>query len=233
MIHKTCPICSREEILPPNGVCRICYEHLKEDEVPSREKMTAGVRKRFRENYPNAAQETVEKNIESAMKFHQEKWDSMTKGGLKAVQLAAIVVDDAKHLPTWKAWHRRRIAFVSDLIAFLPDALFAPATRAQLNRYTRTAVDYWDGKLSEESREQIYREFEIQIDKKTNPSTWDEKSLPLWMMQTRDFFDWMWEQFMDCVYECVPVEFDLTDSDWMCLYHRHFSDVLEQWILRE
>jgi len=134
-MNKTCPICSKEEILSPNGVCLTCYEHLKSYEIPSREKIAIGAERRLRENYSNATKETLEKNIESAVKFHQENLDNMTKNGLKAVQLAIIVVDEAKHLPTWREWHRRHIAFIKNLIEQLPISIFAPVTKEQMNAF--------------------------------------------------------------------------------------------------
>ena len=229
-MNKFCPICNKLPISSPNGVCISCYQHLKRDEVPSYEQVVESCKKRLFRSFPNATQETLEKNIESSMKFHKESWESMVKNGLKAVYLAVIVVDEAAHLPTWKEWHKRRIGFISDLISLLPDRLFEPASREQINQYMKHAIDYWDGKLSEEDRETIYNEFKILIDKKTNNSTWDEKSLPLWMMQKEEFFNWMWYQFMDCIYECISEEYNLGDDQWMGLFQKHFSDVLSHWV---
>jgi len=224
--ERDCPVCRKNPVLPPNGVCRACYEHLKRNEVNSREQIESHMKRR----YPTASIEMLEKYVVSSMDCQYEQWESMTKNGLSAVSLAIIVVDEAKHLPDWKAWHRRRIAFMSDLIALLPDSLFAPVTRSHMDAYTQSALLYWEDKLPEEEREQIYQKFKLLIDKKTNNSTWDEKSLPLWMMQKQDFFDWMWQQFMDCIYECVPQHAELSDDEWMMLYHKHFSDVLHKWV---
>ena len=232
MINKTCPICFSNPILSPNGVCSVCYDKLKKNEVHSKNQIIEAEKKFLAKYYPNATQETFEKRVESKMKFQKEQWEGMTQDGLSAVCLAVIVVDEAEHLPTWKEWHYRRVAFIKDLINCLPDSLFVPAPREQLNTYMNKALDHWNGRLTEEEREETYNDFKMLIDKKTSPSEWDEKSLPLWMMQKRESFDWMWEQFMDCIYECVPEKYELSDDEWMALYHKHFSDILEKWALK-
>ena len=229
MPNKTCPFCFRDPVLLPNNVCGSCCERLRQNEVRSREQVEAEMRRHHERHLPNATQEVFERNVARALKSDLEDWARMTPNGLQAATLATTVVDEAAHLPTTMVWHRRRMAFVKELISALPGSLFAPATRPQLNEYTQKALDYWNGKLTEDDRKKLYDDLSKIIEKKTPPGTWDEKSLPLWMLQKREFFDWMWEQFMDCVYECVPADCGFSDDDWIVLYRKHFPDVLEQW----
>lgn len=202
MPEAICPICKQHTVVPPNGICSVCYE---------------GAANCF---YING--------------YGMDEWKKDTINGLAAAHLATIIVDESpNHDPFDFPWLRREALFLCDLIRALPVDLFQPVTHEQMENYLNKAADYWNGFYDDLQRKAILKDFEALLDKKTSPSTWDEKSLPLWVMEISDteLFDWMLGQFMDCIYSCMPKE-TLGDTQWMTLFQRHFSKEIDSWVAK-
>jgi hypothetical protein len=137
------------------------------------------------------------------------------------------ILDNVDENLVTDAWHRRRIAFVYDLIDKLDKSLFLPASQEQVRSFMDTAMGYWDKTVSDTERETAADEMQALLEKKSL-SDWDAKGLLLWMAHTEEMFDWMWYQWFDCVRSCVPDALD--DSIWIELSRKHFSDIIQAWV---
>lgn len=105
-----------------------------------------------------------------------DEWKKDTINGLAAAHLATIIVDESpSHDPFDFPWLRREALFLCDLIRALPVDLFQPVTHEQMENYLNKAADYWNGFYDDLQRKAILKDFEALLDKKTSPSTWDEK----------------------------------------------------------
>lgn len=228
MSEATCPICNMFPTALPNGVCVKCYEHQKRLTVHSRDYIEKQEKQRGGHGKYPYSDEVFQHNVNVCMKSEAEEWESMTKNGLSAPYLATMIIDeDQNHDEEEFGWLKREAFFLCDLILALPGGLFAPVTHEQMEIYIQKATDYWNGLYNDEQRKTILKDFEALLDKQTSGSTWDAKSLPLWLMELPDvdLFDWMLSQFMDCVWSCVPAG-ELSDAQWMALFRKHFSHEL-------
>lgn len=165
--------------------------------------------------------------------YGMDEWEKDTVNGLSAAYLATIIVDESPGHDSFDfAWLRREAFFLCDLIRVLPSSLFQPVSHEQMENYLNKAADYWNGSYDDVRRKAIRNDFESLLDKQTAPSTWDVKSLPLWVTEIPDteLFDWMLMQFMDCIYNCVS-KGQLSDNQWMTLFQMHFSKEIESWIV--
>ncbi|MHC6202474.1 hypothetical protein ACYULU_04680 [Breznakiellaceae bacterium SP9] len=212
-----CPVCEAGTIASPHHVCRSCYEQMKSYHVHSRALIE--------EQQPQlqAPPEIVEKNIAFEMSWEADEWAKLTKNGLSAVAVLIEIVDDMEpDIP----FHRRRIAFMRDLIDRLNPKIFLPAGKEQMDRFMQSAIDFWNGNISEDKRQRIYTDFTAFMpDKK--PSDWTAKSIVYWMMELEDRFDWMWEQWMESVHDAVGDE--LPDEVWIMLFKKHFAQEIAAW----
>jgi hypothetical protein len=207
-------------------VCGACYTHYKNDTVHAREWVERQLNKTPN---PKATPETRERNILYQMFQEADEWAILTREGLSNVCIAVDAIDDDDDLPD-KAGHKRRIAFMLDLVAYLPDELFAPATRAQLDAALRVAIDYWDGKVADDKRKIAHEQLRAVLDK-TDSTKWDIHSLPLWTLQPESFFDWMWYQWFDCVWSCFSSELKKQfESTVMELLQKHFHNEIQNWV---
>jgi hypothetical protein len=201
-------------------VCLSCYERLKRYEVRDRAY--------YEEAWKNVREtpEQREKIIETQINFDAKEWNKHTENGLSAVYTMIEILDAVDEERITDVWHRRRIAFVYDLIDSLDKRLFLPASEEQIRSFMDTAMGYWDKTVSDVERETAAAEMQVLLEKDLL-SAWDAKSLLLWMSHKEDMFDWMWYQWFDCVYSCVPKELD--DSVWTALFRKHFSEVFRAW----
>jgi len=162
------------------------------------------------------------------MRCQTESWERLTNDGLCASRVAVDAIDEDEELPKQQN-HPRRIAFMTDLIAALPDDCFAPATRTQINAAVSVATAYWNKQATDEQRQQTHNELRDLLGKKNN-SEWDLHSLPLWILQTEPFFSWMWYQWFDCLWCCIPDDMMLgIDLTFTALLQRHFSAEIQAW----
>jgi hypothetical protein len=223
-IMKFCPICNERPVVEPNGVCEVCYSAYKNERVHTLEWIERDLKKRLPENDSATLGENLIRNIELGLKDEKEAWERLTKNGLSALMIAVDAIDSDDDLPT-KTGHKRRIAFMRDFITCLPDSCFLPATRLQLNDLMETACDYWDGKVTEEKRKYTCTEFRILLGN-PDPTKWEVKSLPLWMIETEEDFDWMWYQWFECVWDAIPQEFETVYFE---LLQSHFQKEIAIW----
>jgi hypothetical protein len=167
-----------------------------------------------------------EKSIEAHVRFDAEEWNKHTENGLSAVFTMIEILDAVDEERVTDAWHRRRIAFVYNLIDRLDRRLFLPVSEDRVRSFMDTTMGYWDKTVSDAERETAEAEMRVLL-KKENLSSWDAKSLLLWMAHKEDMFDWMWYQWFDCVFSCIPKELD--DSIWTELFRKHFSEIIRAW----
>ena len=223
-----CPVCETNPIAAPHKVCRICYNKVKAYYVQPREHFEREQEK-FRLEWlkdgKNLPPETIEHNITFCMKNEAGRWERIVGNGLSAVFVMIEAVDDRDAAT---AFHRRRITFMRDLIDRLDPALFEPAAKEQVDIFVQAAVDFWNGKISEDERGRIQREFDL-IMPKADPTDWDAKSIVHWMIGLEDYLGWMWYQWFESVYDAIPDE--LPDDVWIELFKKHFADIITEWVL--
>jgi hypothetical protein len=163
------------------------------------------------------------------MQSEEEGWVRTTEGGLFSSTVAADIVDGDDELVKQEN-HPRRIAFMLELIAMLPDERFAPASREQLDEALLVAADYWNKRATDEQRKQAREKLRVLLGK-NNPSNWDYHSLPLWTLQTEESFNWMWYQWFECVWSCIPDERKRElDAAFTALLQKHFPGEIQTWV---
>ena len=105
------------------------------------------------------------------------------------------IEDDDQH-----QWHQRRICFMQDMVEHLDKQYFPNATIQQINDFAHSAVDFWKGKItSQEATEQLQSMRKVLQKDIMKLSDWEPKDFLLWMMMPEDDFDWMWDQWFECV----------------------------------
>ncbi len=208
-----------------NEVCSVCFEKLRREYVD---------RRKFWESFENISQqksknprspEEIEKSINSLIKTDIEEWNKLTKDGLSAMQVFIDILDghDADVV-----WHRRRINFMKDLIEKLDIKYFAPASRQEVAYFAQSAVDFWNDKIShlEMKKQYNYMKNVLQIHY-SETTNWDSKNFLLWMTEDQKCFDWMWDQWFECIRVCIPDK--CNDKHWIELFHKHFSEEIMAW----
>lgn len=158
-----------------------------------------------------------------------DDWHKIDVNGLGAVQLIGeyildTIEDDAKHL-----WHKRRICFMQDMVRELDMKYFAPVSREQIDDFAQAAINFWDGKMNIQDAKAKLRSMEKIIQKDTlKYSGWESKDFLLWMMMPEENFDWMWDQWFECIHACIPDK--CNDELWIKMFHKHFHDEIKAWI---
>lgn len=112
--NKTCQVCLNHPVTLPHSVCHNCYERLY----------------------------AFEKRVHYA-EYTTSEWEELVGDGLKVVIVMIEIVDDIEPTPANKEWHKRRIAFMYDLIGLLDKSLFLPAT-SELLSPTRCRFLEWE-----------------------------------------------------------------------------------------
>lgn len=59
-------------------------------------------------------------------------------------------------------------------------------------------------------------------------SDWEPKDFLLWMMMLEDDFDWIWDQWFECIHTCIPDK--CNDELWMRMFHKHFPNEIKAWV---
>lgn len=59
-------------------------------------------------------------------------------------------------------------------------------------------------------------------------SDWEPKDFLLWMMMPKDDFDWMWDQWFECIHACIPDK--CNDELWIRMFHKHFPNEIKAWV---
>jgi len=226
-VTNVCLVCNTKLIAPPHKVCLSCYNKAKNIYISPKEYFEKGQEKQ-RIQWLNDGKvlvpEVIERNITFLMKSEKERWDRIVGDGLSAVFVMIEAIDDME--PT-TSFHCRRIAFMCDLIKCLDAKLFAPATKEQVESFMESTTDFWNGKISEDERLHVQKEFEKVMPDAT-PNDWNAKSIVHWMIHLQNYFDWMWYQWFESVYDSIPDE--LPDDVWINLFKKHFADVITQWV---
>lgn len=227
MEKQICPICGKNPIFLPHGVCRECFQHYKSENVhdacwhlENRKRLGLSMEPAF-----------LQRDIELSIKEELDEWEHLTKKGLSACTLASDVIDNSSEDATNPCWLKREAFFMIDLIRALPQELFSPVTVMQMDAYLQSATNYWNGKLTEQEKTCILKKFAAVLDKQSSVSAWDEKSLPIWLMELSDTesFDWMLGQLMDCIVSC-NIKDELSDVHWAELFQKHFPEELARWV---
>ena len=226
--ENTCPVCEANPIDSPHEVCETCYNKVKSYYVHPRKHFERGQEK-HRQNWLKDGKilkpEVIEHNIKFGMKSEAEQWARIVGNGLSAVVVMIEAIDDQEPTP---AFHRRRIAFMYDLINRLDPALFAPASKVEVESFMKSAIAFWNDEIAEDERQSIHKAFSELMPDKT-PCDWSAKSIVHWMISLQSHFDWMWFQWFESVYDAIPNE--LSYAVWMELFKKHFSDSIEEWAL--
>ena len=212
--NNICPVCGKYPIYPPHEVCLDCYQKTKNNS-----------------GLDEALKETEERAKEGVTLHHYliDDWHKIDVNGLGAVQLIGeyildTIEDDAKHL-----WHKRRICFMQDMVRELDIKYFAPASREQIDDFAQAAINFWDGKMTIQDAKAKLRSMEKIIQKDTlKYSGWEPKDFLLWMMMPEEVFDWMWDQWFECIHACIPD--NCNDELWIKMFHKHFHDEIKAWI---
>ncbi|MDU1893050.1 MAG: hypothetical protein E6767_20430 [Dysgonomonas sp.] len=223
-MNQICLVCYANMIEAPNGVCMVCYEKLKKEYFHSRE---------YWEEYVNAYQtrqlkpEIFEKNVTNYINFEDEDWNEVSKDGLSAVQVFIDILDS---VDINVIWHKRRVHFMKDMVERLDKGYFTPANQQQVADFVQSSIDFWNGKISKKEAKDIYDKMRGILQKK-DITEWDSKSFLLWMIEEKEQFDWMWEQWFGCLRECIPNPYN--DSLWIELFQKHFPDEIQAWVYNE
>ena len=208
------PVCGQHHIYPPHEVCLACYQKTKQSS-----------------GFYEALKEREKLASEGRVLHHYliDDWHKIDINGLGAVQLIGeyildTIEDDVKHL-----WHKRRICFMQDMVRELDMKYFAPASREQIDDFAQAAINFWDGKMTIQDAKAKLRSMEKIIQKDImNSSDWEPKDFLLWMMETEEVFDWMWDQWFECIHACIPDK--CNDELWIKMFHKHFHDEIKAWI---
>ena len=227
-MNITCPLCRTAPMELPHHVCAACCEKYRQEIVHTRKQVERGIRRRAKLADDAPLTPPLEHSIQVHMREQTRRWEHLTQTGLHASRVAADAIDEDDELPKRKN-HHRRIAFMKDLVTVLSDTYFAPATRHQLNVAMDTATAYWNDDASDEDRKCAHDELRSLLGKE-RPYDWDLHSLPLWMLQTEPFFSWMWYQWFDCVWCCIPDDMpDDVDLMFTELLQQHFPAEIQAW----
>lgn len=176
--------------------------------------------------------EEKERLASQGIEYHsyiEKEWNEIKINGLDAIKVFTEYIldnveDDEKH-----QWHKRRIRFMQDMVERLDKKYFPNATPQQLKDFTQAAVDFWEGIItSQEAKEQLQTMRKIVQKDIMKVSDWESKDFLLWMMEPEDNFDWMWEQWFECIRDCIPDK--CNDELWIEMFHRHFSNEIKTWI---
>lgn len=197
--NKTCQVCLNHPVTLPHSVCHNCYERLY----------------------------AFEKRVHYA-EYTTSEWEELVGDGLKVVIVMIEIVDDIEPTPADKEWHKRRIAFMYDLIGLLDKSLFLPATSEQVDFYRQQGVDFWNGKISKQEAKQLVEECLKTLSMDIFSDTWNAKGILTWMLETEESFDWMWYQWFTCLYSSLEPNL-LNENEWIHLFQKHFSDVIQDW----
>lgn len=212
--NKICPVCGKNPIYPPHEVCLDCYQRTKNN---------SGLDEALKEREKLASEGRVLHH------YLIDDWHNIDMNGLGAIQLIGEYIldeieDDEKHL-----WHKQRIRFMQDMVKELDMKYFAPATRQQIDDFAQSSVDFWDGKTTiQEARERHLSMCKIVQKDIMKSSDWEPKDFLLWMMETKEVFDWMWHQWFECIHACIPDK--CNDELWIKMYHKHFHNEIKAWI---
>ena len=134
------------------------------------------------------------------------------------------IEDDDQH-----QWHQRRICFMQDMVEHLDKQYFPNATIQQINDFAHSAVDFWKGKItSQEATEQLQSMRKVLQKDIMKLSDWEPKDFLLWMMMPEDDFDWMWDQWFECIHACIPDK--CNDELWIRMFHKHFPNEIKAWV---
>jgi len=224
--EKTCPVCNANPTYPPHEVCETCYNKVKSYYVNPREyfeRIQEAHRQNWLEKGKTLAPEIIEHNINFGMKSEAERWERIVGDGLSAVIVMIEAIDDQKPTPEF---HRRRIVFMYDLINRLDPALFAPASKEEVESFMKSAIAFWNGEITEDERKRIYKSF-CELMPQDDPYGRNAKSMVHWMICLEEYFNWMWYQWFESVYDAI---FDkLPDEVWIELFKKHFADSIEEW----
>lgn len=213
-VYKICPVCKHHPIALPNEVCSVCYNKVKKASRLDEE------------------MEEKERLASQGIEYHsyiEKEWNEIKINGLDAIKVFTEYIldnveDDEKH-----QWHNRRIRFMQDMVERLDKKYFPNATPQQLKDFTQAAVDFWKGIItSQEAKEQLQTMRKIVQKDIMKISDWEPKDFLLWMMEPEDNFDWMWEQWFECIRDCIPDK--CNDELWIEMFHRHFSNEIKTWI---
>ena len=212
--YKICPVCGQHPICLPHEVCSVCYHKIKN---------TSGLDEVLKEK---------ERCTNDGIELHHyqiDDWHEIEINGLGATQVIGEYIlddieDDEDH-----HWHKRRIRFMQDMVRELDMGYFAPTTRQQIDEFAQDSVDFWDGKFSKDVAREKVRSMSYLLQKRIEDiGKWEPKDFLLWMMQTEDLFDWMWYQWFECIYDCIPDK--CNDELWIKMFHKHFHNEIKAWV---
>ena len=221
--HEICPVCNQRIIESPNGVCLVCYNKAKRDYIHDYQWHKNWY---FKMHEITETSEIQEYNIHSWMTHEQNNWNEVIQNGLSAIQVFIDILDDMEDDKN-HTWHKRRIRFMQDMVERLDSGCFAPATKQQIAEYAQYAVDFWDGKISNKEAKEKTIKMEELLQKRIEDIKWNAKDFLLWMMHREDFFDWMWDQWFECLHDCISAP--CNDKLWIELFHKHFPKEIEAW----
>lgn len=196
--NQMCPVCHSFMIEAPNGVCSVCH----------------GKHKKMYEH----------------SSFMSNEWTKISQNGLSAVEVLIDILDNIDADTGTDAdiiWHRRRVYFMKDMVEQLGLNYFAPATSQQIFDFTQSAIDFWNDKISHREAKDKYDSM-TRILQKKDITQWDSKSFLLWMIQEREDFDWIWDQWFECLHNCIPER--CNDNIWISLLVQHFSEEINAWV---
>lgn len=227
-MNGLCPVCLLREKMPPNGVCAVCFERIQRIYLHDRTYWTAKDTRSleiFHKGQKDKIDPAVlERNISYHLKDEAERWARITQNGLSAVFVMIEILDDMDTVDL--SWHRRRVAFMRELVSLMDGGCFKPATRLQVDAFADAAVAFWEGRLSKVEAEKVFNEMKNLLGKK-HLSDWDSHSLLLWMILEQENFDWMWYQWFESLYDAIPDV--LSDEIWQTLLRKHFSQEIQAW----
>lgn len=113
-----CPYCMKEEIFSNDGICNSCYEKVG--------------------------------------KLEQARWNSWRKCGYALLMAIACKIDEQfqyleefwEDMSTLEEFHFRRILCVLEMLEYVDDCLFLPATKYEIQKYKNAIKEYVDKKIS-------------------------------------------------------------------------------------
>lgn len=178
---------------------------------------------------PNGVCSVCYNKVKTQADWNTTEWGKIENHGLDAIIVLAKYILDEIEDDDQHQWHLRRICFMQDMVEYLDKRYFPNATIQQINDFAHSAVDFWKGKItSQEATEQLQSMRKVLQKDIMKLSDWEPKDFLLWMMMLEDDFDWMWDQWFECIHACIPDK--CNDELWIRMFHKHFPNEIKAWV---
>lgn len=178
---------------------------------------------------PNGVCSVCYNKVKTQADWNTTEWGKIESHGLDAIIVLAKYILDEIEDDDQHQWHLRRICFMQDMVEHLDKRYFPNATIQQINDFAHSAVDFWKGKItSQEATERLQSMRKVLQKDIMKLSDWEPKDFLLWMMMLEDDFDWMWDQWFECIHACIPDK--CNDELWIRMFHKHFPNEIKAWV---